>query len=101
MLGALGLEGPKSCDTVVKPQRQLLARHLFPAADGERVDMKSLLQVYRDWCADNGVAPVDLDQFVDEMEALCGKLGVKIEAGEDQRIYCHGIRIERTPATIA
>jgi hypothetical protein len=76
--------------------KAFLSKHLFPAGEGERVDMKSLLQMYRDWCADNGLAPVDLNRFLDETERLCGKLGVRIEPGEDERVYCHGVRIAST-----
>jgi len=68
--------------------------HLFPADDGERVDIKSLVHTYRSWCAEKGLVPVDLDGFLDEIERLCGKLGIKIEVGDDQRVYCHGVKIE-------
>jgi hypothetical protein len=81
--------------------KAFLSKHLFPAGDGERVDMKSLLQMYRAWCADNGFAPVDLDQFLDEIEQLGSKLGLRIEPGDDKRVYCHGVRIATTePAKI-
>jgi len=68
--------------------------HLFPADDGERVDIKALMQTYRAWCAEKGFAPVDLDGFLDEIEGLCRKLGIKIEVGDDQGVYCHGVKIE-------
>ena len=32
--------------------------------------------------------------FLDEIEKLCGKLGIKIEVGEDRRVYCLGVKIE-------
>ncbi len=74
--------------------RSFVRDHLFPADDGERVDIKSLIHTYRRWCAKKDLAPVDLDGFLDEIEQLCRKLGVKIEVGDDQRVYCHGVKIE-------
>ena len=71
--------------------------YLFPADAVDRVDVKSLMHTYRGWCAEKGLAPVDLNAFLDEIEKLCGKLGIKIEVGEDQRVYCLGVRIA-TPA---
>ena len=58
---------------------------------------KSLMHTYRGWCAEKGLAPVGLNAFLDEIEKLCGKLGIQIEVGEDQRVYCLGVRIA-TPA---
>jgi hypothetical protein len=72
--------------------------HLFPADDGERVDIKALMQTYRAWCADKRAAPVDLNAFLDEIEQLCSKLGIRIEMGDDQRVYCHGVKIEAPSA---
>jgi hypothetical protein len=75
--------------------------HFFPADAAERVDIKALIHTYRSWCARNGLAPVDLNAFLDEIEQLCGKLGIRIEMGDDQRVYCHGVRIEApSPASI-
>ena len=45
-----------------------------------------------------GLAPVDLNAFLDEIEKLCGKLGIKIEVGEDRRVYCLGVKIEAPSA---
>jgi hypothetical protein len=73
--------------------------HLFPADDGERVDVKAMMQTYRAWCAEKSTAPVDLDEFLDEIEQLCAKLGVRIEMGDDQRVYCLGVRVE-APASV-
>ena len=67
--------------------------HLFPADADDRVDVKSLMHTYRGWCAEKGLAPVDLNAFLDEIEKLCGKLGIKIEVGEDRRVYCLGVKI--------
>jgi len=75
--------------------------HLFPADDGERVDIKALMHTYRKWCAEKGIAPVELNGFLDEVEQLCGKLGIRIEAGDDQRVYCLGVKIEAPePASV-
>jgi hypothetical protein len=72
--------------------------HLFPAGDTERVDVKSLVHTYRTWCTRRGLAPIDLNSFLDEIEGLCRKLGIKIEVGDDQRVYCLGVKIETTSA---
>jgi hypothetical protein len=68
--------------------------YIFPAEDGERVDIKTMVDTYRGWCAGKGLTPVNLDAFLDEVERLCGKLGVTIEPGEDQRVYAVGVKIE-------
>jgi hypothetical protein len=68
--------------------------YIFPAEDGERVDIKTMVDTYRGWCAGKGLAPVHLEAFLDEIDRLCGKLGVRIEPGDDQRVYAHGVRIE-------
>ena len=75
--------------------------HLFPADSEERVDIKSLMHTYRGWCAEMGLAPVDLNAFLDEIEKVCGKLGIKIEVGEDRRVYCLGVKIATSAAAHA
>jgi hypothetical protein len=74
--------------------------HLFPADDAERVEIKYLLHAYRAWCADKGMASVDLDGFLDQIARLCSRLGIKIEMGDDQRVYCLGVKLEN-PTTAA
>ncbi len=74
--------------------KSFIRAHLFPAGAGDRVDVKHLMHTYRAWCAEKGLAPVDLSAFLDEIEKLCGKLGIKIEVGEDRRVYCRGVKIE-------
>jgi hypothetical protein len=54
-------------------------------------------QSYRDWCAAKGLPPAALDAILDDIEQLCGKLGVKIVPGDDQRVYVHGVKIETQP----
>ena len=76
--------------------KAFLREHLFPS-DGERLDIKAMVQSYRDWCAAKGLPPADLDAILDDIEQLCGKLGVKIEPGDDQRVYVHGVKIETQP----
>jgi hypothetical protein len=72
--------------------------YVFPAEDGERVDIKTMVDTYRGWCAGKGLAPVKLDTFLDQVEHLCGKLGVRIEPGDDQRVYALGVKIEAPTA---
>jgi hypothetical protein len=68
--------------------------HLFPDEDeGQRVEIKSMMQAYRAWCVGKQVRPVDLDDFLDELEPLCRKLGIEIEVGSDQRVYALGVKI--------
>ena len=74
--------------------------HLFPADGEQGVDIKSLMHTYRSWCAERGLAPVDLNAFLDEIEKLCGKLGIKIEVGEDRRVYCLGVKIGAPSAPV-
>jgi hypothetical protein len=68
--------------------------------DGERVDMKTLMYSYRTWCGQNGFAPIDLNGFLDEIENVCRRLGIPIEASDDQRVYCCNVKL-RTGAASA
>jgi len=70
-----------------------LRDHLFPADTGERMDIMAMVRSYRAWCTEKGVPPADLDAILDDIEQLCGRLGVKIEPGDDQRVYVHGVKI--------
>jgi hypothetical protein len=65
---------------------------LFPA-DGERTEIKVLMQNYRAWCAEKGFTPIELNSFLDEIEKLLRKLGIGIEVGDDQRVYCLGVKL--------
>ena len=67
--------------------KSLVRKHVFPA-DGERVEIKRLMRDYRAWCAQENVMPLDASAFLDELEKLCRKLGIEIEVGDDQRVYC-------------
>jgi hypothetical protein len=65
---------------------------LFPG-EGERTEMKALMRHYRDWCAQKGRTPLELSRFLDEIEKICRQAGVEIEVGEDQRVYCLGVKL--------
>jgi len=45
-------------------------------AEGERIDVKALTADYRAWCAQKGVAALELDRFLDEIEAVCRRAGM-------------------------
>jgi hypothetical protein len=70
---------------------------VFPA-DGERTEIKALMQDYRAWCAQEGFAPIELSELLDEIEKVCRKLGIEIEVGADQRVYCVGVKIDKVGA---
>src|SRR5262245_58043098 len=78
-----------------------LREHLFPADDAERIDVKSLVAAYRSWCTAKGITPIELNGLLDEIEHLCSKLGIKIEVGDDQRVYCRGVKIEPSRTHLA
>ena len=59
----------------------------------------AMVRSYRAWCAEKGERAADLDTILDEIEQLCGKIGVTIEPGDDQRVYVHGVKIE-TPVLV-
>jgi hypothetical protein len=67
----------------------------FPAEGAQRTEMKTMLAAYRAWCADKGLAPVALEDFLNRIEKLCGKIGVEIEVGEDQRVYLLNVRLDQ------
>jgi len=69
------------------------------AADGKRVEMKTLARDYRAWCSHNNVAAMDLKGFLDEIEKVCSNLGIEIEVGDDQRVYCLNVRLKNAGAS--
>jgi hypothetical protein len=73
--------------------RAYLRDHLFPADNGERMDIMAMVRAYRAWCAEKGMEPAPLDSILDEIEGLCRKVEVRIEPGDDQRVYVHGVKI--------
>ena len=69
-------------------------------AEGERVEMKALVQEYRVWCAGKGSGPVDLESFLEEVEKVCRKVGIEI-VNDAQRVFCLNVRIEATESVNA
>jgi hypothetical protein len=62
-------------------------------ADGERLEVKAMLQEYRGWCSSNGVEPVTLRAYLDDVEAVCHKIGIEV-VREADRVFCLGMKIE-------
>jgi hypothetical protein len=77
--------------------KRFVRDYLFPA-DGERTEIKALMQDYRAWCAQEGFAPIELSKLLDEIEKVCCKFGIEIEVGADQRVYCVGVKIDKVGA---
>ena len=72
--------------------------HVFPA-DGERVEIKHLMRDYRTWCVQESVTPLEVSPFLDELEKLCRKLGIETKVGDDQRVYCLGVKLKSAAAS--
>src|SRR5262249_2689820 len=66
---------------------------VFPAGEGDRVELKTMMQDYRAWCTKKGLTPIALAKFLDEIEKLFGKLGIEIRVGNDQRVYCLKVKL--------
>jgi hypothetical protein len=62
-------------------------------ADGERVEMKALLQEYRAWCAGRGCGAVDLESFLEDVEKVCRKVGIEI-VNDAQSVFCLNVKID-------
>ena len=43
--------------------------------------------------------PLDASAFLDELEKLCRKLGIEIEVGDDQRVYCLNVKLKMATET--
>src|SRR5262249_27266019 len=86
-------KAPTKCNPPVGSVKTFVHDRLFPA-DGERIDMKALTADYRVWCAQKGVAALELDRFLDEIEAVCRRAGIAIEVGDDKRVYCMDVKLE-------
>jgi hypothetical protein len=67
-------------------------------ADDERVEMKALLRDYRNWCVDKELQPVALAVFLEDIDAVCGKIGIEI-VNEADRVFCLGMKIEEAQGT--
>jgi hypothetical protein len=87
---------PKSA-APVGSVKSFVRDRVFPA-DGERLEIKALMQDYRTWCAQRGVTAVELDRFMDEIEGVCRKAGIVIEVGNDKRVYCLDVKLENATA---
>ena len=79
--------------------KAFIAERVSPV-DGERVEMKALVQEYRAWCAGKGSGPVDLERFLEEVETVCRRVGIEI-VNDAQRVFCLNIRIEAAESTNA
>jgi hypothetical protein len=55
--------------------------------------MKALMQAYRAWCSRKGLVLMDLNRFLDEIEKLFRRLGIAIQVGDDQRVYCLNVKL--------
>ena len=71
--------------------KAFIAERVSPA-EGERVEMKALVQEYRSWCAGKGSGPVDLESFLEEVERVCLRVGIEI-VSDAQRVFCLNVRI--------
>ena len=61
-----------------------------------KILMRELLAAYRAWCAKRDHQPLDNEKVVDELENLLTHLGVTIEVGTDQKVYCVGAQLSNT-----
>ena len=62
-------------------------------ADGERIEMKTLVHAYRAWCGSKGVEPVALESFLEVVEKVCRKIGIEI-VNDAQRVFCLNVKID-------
>jgi hypothetical protein len=58
-----------------------------------KILMRELLAAYRTWCTQRDHQPLDNEKVVDELEGLLGHIGVTIEVGTDQKVYCVGAQL--------
>jgi hypothetical protein len=80
---------PASQKAVMGSVSRFISENVSTAKDA-RMDMRDLIRGYRDWCATEGLRAIDLSKALDEVEALCSQIGIKIEVAPDQRVYCVG-----------
>ena len=86
-----GRSRPKSAPALASV-KAFIGERVAPA-DGERVEMKALVQEYRAWCADKGSGAVDLESFLEEVEKVCRKVGIEI-VNDAQRVFCLNVKID-------
>lgn len=73
--------------------RKFFLQRIEPAtADDERLEMRALLNQYKEWCRQGGTAPASLDRFLDEVEVICRKTGMEITT-EGDKAYVVGVRL--------
>ncbi len=58
-----------------------------------KILMREVLAAYRAWCAKRDHQPLDNEKAVDELENLLAHIGVTIEVGTDQKVYCVGAQL--------
>jgi hypothetical protein len=79
--------------------KAFIAERVSPA-DGERVEMKSLVKEYRAWCANKSTEPVPLERFLEGIENVCRKAGIEI-VSDAQRVFCLDVKIDTTESARA
>jgi hypothetical protein len=62
---------------------------------GARAEMKALTRDIRAWGSDNGLELPKINQLLDDVGTVCRERGIEIEVGDDQRVYCLGIKLAR------
>ena len=43
--------------------------------------------------------PLDASTFLEELEKLCRRLGIETKVGDDQRVYCLGVKLKTVAAS--
>ena len=77
------------------------ARLLHDGVDitaGPRIEMADAYIGYATRCKVNGLRPLSVVRFVDEMEALCKRFGIRIVA-EDSSNYLMDVRLSTMSGT--
>ena len=59
---------------------------------GPRTEMADAYIGYADWCKAGSLRPLEVAEFVDGMEKLCKRFGIRITA-ESDRQYLHDVRL--------
>lgn len=80
---------PLKDKTAIGSVSRFISENISTAKDS-KTEMRDLIRGYRDWCATEGLRAIDLSKALDEVEALCGQIGIRIEVAHDQRVYCVG-----------
>ena len=83
------LDLPPKEKAAVGSVSRFISENVSTAKDA-KTEMRELIRGYRDWCATEGLRAIDLNKALDEVEALCSQIGIRIEVAPDQRVYCVG-----------